>query len=113
MHHFLPAQYFLFLGSLANSIKGLAFMANGSTRSVFNLSFARDSNIADITAKWVPVLLCVLLAWVTCFFFFKGLVLVQRIWPGLFALLHCFILAALRMQLHKLLRNAFNPSCPL
>lgn len=44
-------QYFLFLGSLANSIKGLAFMANGSTRSVFNLSFARDNNIADITAK--------------------------------------------------------------
>lgn len=26
-------------------------MANGSTRSVFNLSFAKDNNIADITAK--------------------------------------------------------------
>jgi hypothetical protein len=26
-------------------------MAGGSTRSVFNLSFARDNNIADITAK--------------------------------------------------------------
>ncbi len=26
-------------------------MAAGSTRSVFHLSFARDSNIADVTAK--------------------------------------------------------------
>ena len=39
------------MGSVANSLKGLAWMANGSTRSVFNLSFARDNNIADITAK--------------------------------------------------------------
>lgn len=31
--------------------QGLAWMANGSTRSVFNLSFAKDNNIADITAK--------------------------------------------------------------
>ena len=26
-------------------------MASGSTRSVFNLTFAKDNNIADITAK--------------------------------------------------------------
>ena len=31
--------------------QGLAFMASGSTRSVFNLTFAKDNNIADITAK--------------------------------------------------------------
>jgi hypothetical protein len=31
--------------------QGLALMASGSTRSVFNLSFAMDNNIADITAK--------------------------------------------------------------
>lgn len=43
--------YFLILGSTANTIKGLSWMAGGSTRSVFNLSFARDNNIADITAK--------------------------------------------------------------
>ena len=30
---------------------GLAWMAAGSTRSVFHLSFARDNNIADVTAK--------------------------------------------------------------
>ena len=30
---------------------GLSWMAAGSTRSVFHLSFARDNNIADITAK--------------------------------------------------------------
>lgn len=37
---------FLVLGSLANMIKGLSWMAGGSTRSVFNLSFVRDNNIA-------------------------------------------------------------------
>ena len=42
---------FLPLGSLANMLKGLSWMAAGSTRSVFNLSFVRDNNIADITAK--------------------------------------------------------------
>jgi len=44
-------QAFLMMGSCANMIKGLSWMAGGSTRSVFNLSFARDNNIADITAK--------------------------------------------------------------
>ncbi|KAG1675383.1 hypothetical protein FOA52_012302 [Chlamydomonas sp. UWO 241] len=44
-------QHFLIMASVANCIKGLAWMANGSTRSVFNLSFAKDNNIADITAK--------------------------------------------------------------
>lgn len=37
---------FLVLGSCANMIKGLSWMAGGSTRSVFNLSFVRDNNIA-------------------------------------------------------------------
>ncbi|GLC60268.1 hypothetical protein PLESTB_001592600 [Pleodorina starrii] len=43
--------HFLLMGSLANTLKGLAWMAAGSTRSVFHLSFARDNNIADVTAK--------------------------------------------------------------
>jgi len=47
----LCPEHFLVMGSCANCIKGLAWMANGSTRSVFNLSFAKDNNIADITAK--------------------------------------------------------------
>ncbi|GAX84178.1 hypothetical protein CEUSTIGMA_g11601.t1 [Chlamydomonas eustigma] len=47
----LCPEYFLAMGSAANGIKGLALMASGSTRSVFNLSFALDNNIADITAK--------------------------------------------------------------
>jgi hypothetical protein len=34
------------MGSCANMIKGLSWMAGGSTRSVFNLSFVRDNNIA-------------------------------------------------------------------
>ena len=42
---------FLVLGAVANGIKGLAWMAGGSTRSAFNVSFARHGNIADITAK--------------------------------------------------------------
>ncbi|GBF87876.1 hypothetical protein Rsub_00588 [Raphidocelis subcapitata] len=47
----LAPNAFLVLGSCANMIKGLSWMAGGSTRSVFNLSFVRDNNIADITAK--------------------------------------------------------------
>ncbi|KIY92039.1 putative UPF0420 protein C16orf58 like protein [Monoraphidium neglectum] len=47
----LVPNAFLVLGSCANMIKGLSWMAGGSTRSVFNLSFVRDNNIADITAK--------------------------------------------------------------
>ncbi|KAG2495233.1 hypothetical protein HYH03_006507 [Edaphochlamys debaryana] len=43
--------HFLLMGSAANTLKGLAWMAAGSTRSVFHLSFARDNNIADVTAK--------------------------------------------------------------
>jgi hypothetical protein len=42
----LVPQGFLVLGSCANMIKGLSWMAGGSTRSVFNLSFVRDNNIA-------------------------------------------------------------------
>ncbi|PNW84547.1 hypothetical protein CHLRE_03g148150v5 [Chlamydomonas reinhardtii] len=47
----LVPGHFLLMGSLANMLKGLAWMAAGSTRSVFHLSFARDNNIADVTAK--------------------------------------------------------------
>ncbi|GFR42027.1 hypothetical protein Agub_g2844 [Astrephomene gubernaculifera] len=47
----LAPGHFLLMGSLANTLKGLAWMAAGSTRSVFHLSFARDNNIADVTAK--------------------------------------------------------------
>ncbi|KXZ46824.1 hypothetical protein GPECTOR_40g558 [Gonium pectorale] len=47
----LMPHHFLAMGSLANTLKGLAWMAAGSTRSVFHLSFARDNNIADVTAK--------------------------------------------------------------
>lgn len=47
----LVPNMFLVLGSIANMVKGLSWMAGGSTRSVFNLSFVRDNNIADITAK--------------------------------------------------------------
>ncbi|GIL58859.1 hypothetical protein Vafri_13826 [Volvox africanus] len=47
----LVPEHFLLMGSLANTLKGLAWMAAGSTRSVFHLSFARDNNIADVTAK--------------------------------------------------------------
>jgi hypothetical protein len=42
----LAPQWFLIMGSCANMIKGLSWMAGGSTRSVFNLSFVRDNNIA-------------------------------------------------------------------
>lgn len=42
----LVPEAFLVLGSCANMIKGLSWMAGGSTRSVFNLSFVRDNNIA-------------------------------------------------------------------
>jgi hypothetical protein len=44
-------QLFLVLGIAANTIKGLSMLANSSTRAVFNLNFARENNVADITAK--------------------------------------------------------------
>jgi hypothetical protein len=44
----LVPHAFLVLGSCANMIKGLSWMAGGSTRSVFNLSFVRDNNIAGV-----------------------------------------------------------------
>lgn len=46
----LMPQAFLVMGSCANMIKGLSWMAGGSTRSVFNLSFVRDNNIAGVAA---------------------------------------------------------------
>ena len=47
----LAPLYFLPLGAAANAVKGLAWMAGGSSRSAFNVAFARDRNIADITSK--------------------------------------------------------------
>ncbi|KAK9815255.1 hypothetical protein WJX72_000733 [[Myrmecia] bisecta] len=54
----LCPPYFLVMGAGANMLKGLAWMAGGSTRSAFNVSFARDNNIADITAKATSQTIC-------------------------------------------------------
>ena len=51
MASFAAPHLFLPLGSAANAIKGLAWMCGGSTRSAFNVAFARANNVADITAK--------------------------------------------------------------
>ncbi|KAL4428447.1 hypothetical protein ABPG75_002536 [Micractinium tetrahymenae] len=48
---FLLPQYFLPMGAVANAIKGLSWMAGGSTKSVFKVSFAADNNFGDISAK--------------------------------------------------------------
>jgi hypothetical protein len=45
-----PGQ-FLAIASSANALKGLTWMAAGSTRAAFNVSFMTNGNIADITAK--------------------------------------------------------------
>jgi hypothetical protein len=45
--------HFLTLGAFANAMKGVAWMASSSTKAVFHLSFAKSSNLADITAKSV------------------------------------------------------------
>jgi hypothetical protein len=58
----LVPHAFLVLGSCANMIKGLSWMAGGSTRSVFNLSFVRDNNIAGTG----PVLAAALLWFAYC-----------------------------------------------
>jgi hypothetical protein len=55
-------HYFIALGALANAIKGLAWMAGGSSRSAFNVAFALDRNIADITAKATSQTICTSLA---------------------------------------------------
>ena len=51
-HAFLP------LGAMANAVKGLAWMAGGSSRSALNVAFAKESNIADITAKATSQTIC-------------------------------------------------------
>ena len=51
MATFAAPSLFLPLGSAANAVKGLAWMCGGSTRSAFNVGFARANNVADITAK--------------------------------------------------------------
>jgi Vitamin B6 photo-protection and homoeostasis len=55
---FLAPQWFLPFGATANAVKGLAWMAGGSSRSAFNVSFAKDRNIADITAKATSQTIC-------------------------------------------------------
>jgi hypothetical protein len=54
----LAPQWFLPLGATANAVKGLAWMAGGSSRSAFNVAFAQDRNIADITAKATSQTIC-------------------------------------------------------
>jgi len=54
----LAPQWFLPLGATANAVKGLAWMAGGSSRSAFNVAFAKDRNIADITAKATSQTIC-------------------------------------------------------
>ena len=51
-------HWFLPLGATANAVKGLAWMAGGSSRSAFNVAFAADRNIADITAKATSQTIC-------------------------------------------------------
>jgi hypothetical protein len=55
---FLAPQHFLALGSAANAAKGLAWMAGGSSRSAFNVAFAFDRNIGDVTAKATSQTIC-------------------------------------------------------
>lgn len=54
----LAPQWFLPIGAVANAVKGLAWMAGGSSRSAFNVAFAADRNIADITAKATSQTIC-------------------------------------------------------
>lgn len=55
---FLAPHHFLLMASAANAVKGLAWMAGGSSRSAFNVAFARDNNIADVTAKATSQTIC-------------------------------------------------------
>lgn len=50
--------WFLPLAAAANAVKGLAWMAGGSARSAFNVAFAADRNIADVTAKATSQTIC-------------------------------------------------------
>ena len=54
----LAPQWFLPVGTVANAVKGLAWMAGGSARSAFNVAFAADRNIADLTAKATSQTIC-------------------------------------------------------
>lgn len=59
---FANPSLFVALGSAANALKGLAWMAGGSTRAAFNVSFQQDSNIGDITAKATSQTICTSMA---------------------------------------------------
>ncbi|KAK2076566.1 hypothetical protein QBZ16_005326 [Prototheca wickerhamii] len=50
--------FFLPAASTANGLKGLAWMAGGSARAVFNNSFAKRANLADVTAKATSQAIC-------------------------------------------------------
>ena len=52
------AEYFLILASTANMVKGLSWMVGGATRTAFNVNFAKQSNIADLTAKATSQTIC-------------------------------------------------------
>ena len=51
---FLLPHYFLPLGSLANALKGLAWMAGGSSRSAFNVAFACEGASSQAAALSRP-----------------------------------------------------------
>ncbi|KAL4858920.1 Protein root UVB sensitive 1 [Chlorella vulgaris] len=55
---FIVPAYFLPVGALANAIKGLSWMAGGSTKSVFKVSFAADNNFGDVSAKATSQTIC-------------------------------------------------------
>ena len=58
--------YFLVIASTANALKGLTWMAAGSTRAAFNVSFMTTGNIADITAKATSQTILTSLVGTTC-----------------------------------------------
>ena len=55
---FIFPAHFLPIAAAANAVKGLAWMAGGSSRSAFNVAFATDHNIADVTAKATSQTIC-------------------------------------------------------
>jgi hypothetical protein len=90
---FLLPHAFLPLGAAANAVKGLAWMAGGSSRSTFNVAFAADSNIADITAKATSQTICTSLLGTTA-----GLALAANIEQSASMAFGCYgVLAAVHM----------------
>jgi uncharacterized membrane protein YgcG len=63
---FLMPAYFLPIGAVANAIKGLSWMAGGSTKSVFKVSFAADNNFGDVSAKATSQTICASVVGTSC-----------------------------------------------